>query len=99
SRRLPRRLGGPPESLERFPVGRFAQLLECPFSDLPDSLTSDAHQRADLFERHRLAAFFESVVEIENLALAWREILLENPVDEFARQHAFADICDVAAVP
>src|SRR6266540_2218831 len=91
------RLSRPPEPLERFPVRRFSQFLECPLSNLPDSFPRDAHQRADLLERHRLAALFESVVEIENLALARREILLEDPVDEFAHQLAVGALLDLAA--
>src|SRR5256886_8594888 len=86
-----------PESLQRFAVRRLAKFFECPLSNLSDSFTSDAHQCADLLERHRLAALFESVVQIENLALARREILLENPIDEFAHQFAVGALFDLAA--
>ena len=65
---------------------------------MSDPFSGDAHQRADLLERHRLAALFESVVEIENLALARREILLEDPVDEFAHQLAVGALFDLAAL-
>src|SRR5256885_10097706 len=56
------------------------------------------YQRSDLLERHRLAALFESVVEIENLALARREILLEDPIDELAHQLAVGALFDFAAL-
>src|SRR5205807_5900772 len=91
-------LGCSPESLESLSVRRLTQLLERPFSDLPDSLASDAHERSNLLERHRLAALFESVIEIENLALARREILLEDPIDELAHQLAVGALFDLAAL-
>src|SRR5881396_1475386 len=69
--RLTRRLCRSPKALECPPVWRFPQLLKRPFPDLPDSFPGDAHQRPDLLERHGLAAFFEAVVEIEDLALTW----------------------------
>src|SRR6266511_1136264 len=90
-------LGCSPEPLERFAIGRFSQLLKCPFSNLPDALARDSHQRADLLERHRLAALFEPVIEIENLALARREILVEDPIDEFAHQLGVGALFDLAA--
>src|SRR3989442_4107295 len=96
-RRLPYRLRSPPESLECPPVGRLPQLLERPLSYLPDALARDAHQRPDLLERHRLAAFFETVVQIEDLALARREVLLEDAVDELAHQLAVGLLLDLAA--
>src|SRR5204863_750112 len=95
ARRLP--LGCSPESLERLSIGRLTKLFERPFANLPDSLTRDAHQCADLLERHGLAALFESVIEIENLALARREILLEDPIDELAHQLAVGALFDLAA--
>src|SRR6266480_7938757 len=67
-----------PETLQRSAIRGFAKLLECPFPDLPDPFPRHAHQRPDLLERHGLAAFFEAVVEIEDLALTRREILLED---------------------
>src|SRR2546425_1638213 len=87
-----------PESLDSLPIGRFSQFLARPFSNLTNSLTRDAHQRSDLLERHRLAALFESVVEIENLALARREVLLEDPIDELAHQLAVGALFDLAAL-
>src|SRR6266508_1854189 len=91
------RLSRSPEPLQSLPIRRFAQLFKCAFSNLPDSLTRDAHERADLLERHRLAALFESVVEIENFAFARREILLEDPIDELAHQLAVGALFDLAA--
>src|SRR5882757_10814873 len=85
---LPAVLRCSPEPLESFPVGRLAQLFECPFADLSNALAGHAHQGADLLERHRLAAFLEAVVEIEDLAFARRQVLLEDAVDELAHQLA-----------
>src|SRR3989454_8909760 len=68
------------------------------FSDLADAFARDAHQRSYLLQRHRLAALFESVVEIENLALARREILLEDAIDELAHQFAVGALFDLAAL-
>src|SRR5438876_300598 len=93
----PPSLSRSPESLEGFPVGRLTELLKRPFANLSDSLASHSHQRPDLLERHRFAALFESVVEIENLALARREILLEDPVDELAHQLAVGVLVELAA--
>src|SRR2546428_266861 len=96
-RRLPYRLRSPPESLECPPVGRLPQLLERPLTYLPDALARDSHQRPDLLERHRFAAFLEPVVEVEDLALARREIFLEDAVDELAHQLAVGLFLDLAA--
>src|SRR5438045_9674561 len=85
---LPGVLRRPPEPLESFPVGRLAQLFECPLADLSDALAGDAHEGADLLERHRLRAFFEAVVEIEDLAFARRQVFLEDAFDELAHQLA-----------
>src|SRR5438876_4108980 len=92
------RLSRSPEPLQSLPIRRFAQLLKCAFPNLPNSFTGDAHQRADLLQRHRLAALFESVVEIQNLALARREILLEDAIDELAHQLAVGALFDLAAL-
>src|SRR5256712_3159801 len=96
-RRLPQRLCRSPKSLQSPPVGRLPQLLERPLSYLPDALARDAHQRPDLLERHRFAAFLEPVVEVEDLALARREVLLEDAVDELAHQLAVGLLLDLAA--
>src|SRR6266550_4639868 len=92
------RLSRSPEPLQGLPIRRLAQLLKRALSDLPYSLTGHSHERADLLERHRLAALFESVIEIENLALARREILLEDAVDELAHQLAVGVLFDLAAL-
>src|SRR2546428_1412717 len=95
--RLPQRLSRSPKSLQSPTVGRFPQLLEGAFPYLPDYLPRHSHQRPDLLERHRLAAFFETVVQIEDLALARREVLLEDAVDELAHQLAVGLLLDLAA--
>src|SRR6266550_4048985 len=87
-----------PKALECPAVWRFPQLLKRPFPDLPDSFPGDAHQRPDLLERHGLAAFFEAVVEIEDLALTRGEILLEDAVDELAHQLAIRLLLDLPAL-
>src|SRR3989449_4703333 len=88
----------PPKALECPPVWRFTELFESPFPDLPDSFPGDSHQRPDLLERHGLAAFFEAVVEIEDLALTRGEILLEDAVDELAHQLAVRLLLDLPAL-
>src|SRR5256885_12094056 len=90
--------GGSPKALERPAVGRLAQLLERPFSDLPDSLPGDAHERSDLLERHGLAALLETVVEVEDLALTRGQELLEDAVDELAHQLAVRLLLDLPAL-
>src|SRR5213594_2375866 len=88
----------PPESLQRPAVWGFPQLLKRPFAYLPDALPRHSHQRPDLLERHGLAAFLEPVIEVEDLALARREVLLEDPVDELAHQLAVGLLLDLAAL-
>src|SRR5674476_953216 len=61
--------GGLPKPGERPSIGRFAQLLEGTLPNLADSLARHTHQRTDLLERHRLAAFVQPIVEEENLSL------------------------------
>src|SRR3989441_3019901 len=95
--RLPQRLSRSPKSLQSPAVGRLPQLLERPLADLPDALARDAHQRPDLLEGHRLAAFFETVVEVEDLAFAGGQVPLEDAVDELAHQAAVGAIFDLAA--
>src|SRR6266511_3732878 len=89
--------GRSPKPFQCFAIRRFTELLERPFSNLPDSLARDSHQRPDLFERHRLAAFLEAVVEVENLALAWGEVFLEDAIDELAHQLAVGLLLDLAS--
>src|SRR6266513_6446481 len=67
----------PPEALECSPIRGFTELLERALSNLADTLPGDSHQRPDLLERHGFAAFFEAVVEIEDLALTRRQVLVE----------------------
>ena len=71
-------LRGLPESGEGPAIRRLAQLLERPLANLANALARDAHQRADLLQRHRLSALIEAVVEEEDLPLAWREVLPEH---------------------
>src|SRR5690606_20268076 len=72
---------GAPERGERFTIGALAQLLERAIPDLPDALARDAEQRADLLQRPLLTVI-QTVVQIENLALALRQVLLEHAVEE-----------------
>src|SRR2546426_11123896 len=72
--RPPQRLCRSPKPLQSPAVRGFPQLFKGPLPYLPDALARDPHKRPDLLERHRLAAFFETVVEVEDLALARREI-------------------------
>src|SRR5690606_17305707 len=58
-----------PESGEGPAVGRVAKLLERPLPDLSNPLPCDSHEKADLLERHRLAAFVETIVQGEDLPL------------------------------
>src|SRR5205807_8796940 len=78
--------------LHSFPTRRSSDL---PY--LPDALPRHAHERADFLERHGLAALFEAVVEIEDFALARRQILLEDAVDELTHQLAVSLLLDLAA--
>src|SRR5207249_11372244 len=89
--------GGSPDAPQSPSVRRLPQLFECPFPYLPDPFPRDAHQRAVLLERHRLAAFLEAVIEVENLAIARRQVLLEDAVDELADQLAVCLLLDFAA--
>src|SRR5205807_1548821 len=67
------------------------------FAYVSDALPRHTHQRPDLLEGHGLAALFETVIEIENLALAGRQVLLEDAVDELAHQLAVGLLLDLAA--
>src|SRR5213083_831358 len=88
----------PPKALEGPAVWRFPQLLKRPLPNLSDPFPRHSHQRPDLLERHGLAAFFEAVVEIEDLALTRGEILLEDAVDELAHQLAVRLLLDLPAL-
>src|SRR5688500_3214580 len=85
---VPPALRRPPEPPERPHVGAVAQLLEGALADLADALAGDAEQRADLLERQGLGALLETVVEREDLALAGREMALEETVDELALERS-----------
>src|SRR5689334_17817598 len=89
---------GRPESGKGASVRRFAELLEGALANLADALAGDAHEGADLLERHRFRAFFEAVVEVEDLSLARREILLEYAIDKLAHQLVVGDFLDLGAV-
>src|SRR5439155_26076962 len=87
--------GGSPEAPQSPSVRRLPQLFECPFPYLPDPFPRDAHQRPDFLERHRLAAFLEAVIEVENLALARRQVLLDDSVVELAHELAVLLLLDL----
>src|SRR5215213_2456844 len=93
-----RRSGGGPEPRERSAVRRFAELLERALADLADALAGDPHERADLLEGHRLGAFLEPVVEIEDLALAGGQVAGEDPVDELPHQLEVGYVLDLGAI-
>src|SRR5439155_11837118 len=65
--------------------------------DLPDALAGDTEQGADLLQRQRLGAFFQTVVERENLAFAGGEVTFEDAVDEFALQPGVGHLLDLNA--
>src|SRR2546423_10782968 len=87
-----------PESGQGRAIRRFAQLLERALADLPDSLAGDAHQRADLLQSHRVGTLLESVVEVQNLALARGEVLPEDSIDELAHEMEIGDILDLTSI-
>src|SRR6058998_2492995 len=90
--------GCSPKPFQCLAIRRFTELLERPFSYLSDSLSRHSHQRPDLLERHRLAAFLEAVIEIEDLALARGQVLLKDAVDELAHQLAVGLLLDLTAL-
>src|SRR5688500_3429770 len=98
SRHVELRSGNGPEAGQRVSIGRLAQLLEGALANLTDPLARDAHERADLFQRHRLGAFLEPVVQVEDLPLAGGEVLREHAVDELAHELEVRHILDIAAV-
>src|SRR5690606_8292190 len=91
------RLVGAPEPGERLAVRALAELLEGAVADLADPLARDAEQRADLLERPLLAVV-QAVVEVEDLALALRQVLLEHPVEELAPGLRLDALLDVLAL-
>src|SRR5690606_11778026 len=86
-----------PERGERLAVRALAQLLERAVADLADALAGDAEQRADLLERPLLAVV-QAVVEVEDLALALRQVLLEHLVQELAPRLRLDGFLDVLAL-
>src|SRR5688500_15143043 len=90
--------GGGPEAGEREAVGRLAKLLERALANLTDALAGYAHQGADLLERHRLGTLFETVIEIQDLALARRQVLPEDAVDELAHELRIRAVLDLAPI-
>src|SRR6185437_13761797 len=94
--RLPPSLA--PESCQRQPVRGFTEFLESTFADLADPLARDAHERADLLQRHGFRSLFHAVIEIENLAFAGGEILAEGSVNELSHQREVGVLFDLATV-
>src|SRR6185437_10348411 len=87
-----------PESRQRQAVRRFAEFFEGTLANLADTLACDAHERADLLQRHGFRTFFHAVVEIENPAFAGGEILAEGSVDELSHQREVGVLLDLATV-
>src|SRR6266480_2269178 len=75
-----------PKPSQRSTVGAVAKLLEGALANLANTFPRDSHQRADLFEGHAFGAFFESIIEVKDLALAWRQIFPQDPVDALPHQ-------------
>src|SRR5687767_1694392 len=86
---------GRPEAGERRPVRGLAQLLERALADLTDALARDAHEGTDALERHRLGAFLEPVVQVEDLPLARREVATQRAVDVLAHELEVRGLLDV----
>src|SRR3954452_25217065 len=83
-----------PEAFQRRPVRALAQLLEGAVADLADALAGHPQHRPDLIQR-ALLALVQPVVEVEDLALALGEVLLEHPLQELAPRlalHLFLDL-------
>src|SRR6185312_1007815 len=87
-----------PESRQRSTIRRLAQLLECPLANLTNPLPRHSKQRSDLLERHRFRILAKPVIQVENLPLARREILLEGPVDRLAHELEVGHLLDLATV-
>ena len=70
------------------------ELLERSVPDLPDALACDAEKRSDHLQGPLLAAV-EAVVQVEDLPLALRQVLLEHRLEEVPagdRVDVFLDI-------
>src|SRR5215218_5702953 len=88
------RSGNGPEAFQRGAIRALAQLLERPVADLPDALAGHPQHRPDLLQR-ALLALVQPVVEIEDLALALGQVLLEHLLQELAPRlalHLFLDL-------
>ena len=84
-----------PHAVQPLHVGGLAQLLEGALADLADPFAGDAEQLADALEGQGVGALFEAVVEVEDLAFAGGEILVEEPVDELAGEPGVGLLLDV----
>src|SRR5204863_112947 len=71
---------------------------ESTLSYLTDSLSRDPHQGADLLERHRVRPVLEAVVEVENFALAGRQVFAKDTIDELAHQMEVGDVFDLTTI-
>src|SRR5436853_4753250 len=89
---------GRPESAERPTVRTLAQLFERALSYLTNTFASHAHQCADLLERHGFRALLETVIQIEDLSFARREVFAEHPIDELAHQVVVRALLDVLSL-
>src|SRR6185436_15293826 len=87
-----------PEPAQRTSIRALAQLLERALPNLADALARHSHQGADLLERHRLGTFLETVVEVQDLALARREVAAEHAVDELPHELVVGALFDLLAV-
>src|SRR3954468_12608008 len=86
--------GNGPEAFQRRAVRALAQLLERAVADLADALAGHAQHRPDLLQR-ALLALVQPVVEVEDLALALGEVLLEHPLQELAPRLALDLLLDL----
>src|SRR5207247_9463994 len=87
-----------PESREGRTVWRFTELLESALTDLPDTLARNAHQRANLFQRHRVRPLLETVIKVKDLSLARGEVLPKNAVDKLAHQVKVRHVFNIGSV-
>jgi len=78
-------------------VGAFPQLLEGPVTDLPDPLTGDTQERTDLLEGP-LFPVVQPVVEVEDLPLPLREVLLEHVFEVVSAGDGLYVFFDIASL-
>src|SRR4026209_1148051 len=76
-------------------VRRLAQLLESAFPDLANAFPGYSQQLAALLQRESLGAFLQPIVEVEDLALAWSQVPLEDAIDELAGEPSVGLLLDV----